>query len=101
MALLAVVIVGGGVAMNAVGVPSPYLFAALLIGLIRALAIAQPLELPRRVFVAAQAVTGVTLGTYLQRSRPARARRRLARRRAGEPRRRWASAWRPAASSRG
>jgi uncharacterized protein len=68
MALLAVVIVAAGVAMNAVGVPSPYLFAALLIGLARALAIAQPLELPRRVFVAAQAVTGVTLGTYLQRS---------------------------------
>jgi uncharacterized protein len=54
--------------MNAAGVPSPYLFAALLIGLIRALAITQPLALPRRVFVAAQAVTGVTLGTYLQRS---------------------------------
>jgi membrane AbrB-like protein len=68
MALLAVVIVAAGVAMNAVGVPSPYLFAALLIGLIRALTIAQPLELPRKVFVAAQAVTGVTLGTYLQRS---------------------------------
>ena len=68
MALLAVVIVAAGVAMNAVGVPSPYLFAALLIGLARALAIAQPLELPRKVFVAAQAVTGVTLGTYLQRS---------------------------------
>jgi uncharacterized protein len=68
MALLAVVIVAAGAAMNAVGVPSLYLFAALLIGLARALAIAQPLELPRRVFVAAQAVTGVTLGTYLQRS---------------------------------
>jgi uncharacterized protein len=68
MALLAVAIVAAGVAMNAVGVPSPYLFAALLIGLARALAIAQPLELPRKVFVAAQAVTGVTLGTYLQRS---------------------------------
>ena len=68
MALLAVVIVAAGVAMNAVGVPSPYLFAALLIGLARALVVAQPLELPRKVFVAAQAVTGVTLGTYLQRS---------------------------------
>jgi uncharacterized protein len=68
MALLAVVIVAAGAALNAVGVPAPYLFAALLIGLARALAIAQPLELPRKVFVAAQAVTGVTLGTYLQRS---------------------------------
>jgi membrane AbrB-like protein len=68
IAVLAVVIVGAGAAMNAAGVPSPYLFAALLAGLIRALAIEAPLELPRRVFVAAQAVTGVTLGTYLQRS---------------------------------
>jgi uncharacterized protein len=68
VAVLGGLIVGAGAAMNAAGVPSPYLFAALLIGLIRALAIAQPLALPRRVFVAAQAVTGVTLGTYLQRS---------------------------------
>jgi uncharacterized protein len=68
VAVLGVLIVGAGAAMNAAGVPSPYLFAALLIGLIRALAIAQPLALPRKVFVAAQAVTGVTLGTYLQRS---------------------------------
>ena len=68
VAVLAALIVGAGTAMNAAGVPSPYLFAALLIGLIRALAIPQQLELPRRVFVAAQAITGVTLGTYLQRS---------------------------------
>jgi uncharacterized protein len=68
VAVLGGLIVGAGAAMNAAGVPSPYLFAALLIGLIRALAITQPLALPRRVFVAAQAVTGVTLGTYLQRS---------------------------------
>jgi len=68
LAPLAGLIVGAGVAMDAAGVPSPYLFAALLIGLIRALAIPQELQLPRRVFVAAQAVTGVTLGTYLQRS---------------------------------
>ena len=68
LALLAVVIVAAGVAMDAVGVPSPYLFAALLTGLARALAKPQQLTLPRRWFVAAQAVTGVTLGTYLQSS---------------------------------
>src|SRR4051812_49707233 len=54
--------------MNALGVPSPYLFGALLVGLTRAVAIPRQLVLPRRVFVAAQAVTGVTLGTYLQSS---------------------------------
>src|SRR3954447_20917932 len=54
--------------MNALGVPSPYLFGALIVGLTRALAIPRQLVPPRRVFVAAQAVTGVTLGTYLQRS---------------------------------
>jgi uncharacterized protein len=68
VAVLAATIVAGGAAMNAVGVPSPYLFAALLVGLTRALAIREQLMLPRPVFVAAQAVTGVTLGTYLQRS---------------------------------
>jgi uncharacterized protein len=68
VAVLAATIVAGGAAMNAVGVPSPYLFAALLVGLTRALAIREQLTLPRPAFVAAQAVTGVTLGTYLQRS---------------------------------
>src|SRR4051794_23472476 len=65
---LAAVIVATGAAMNAVGVPSPYLFAALLTGLTRALATPTPLTLPRPAFVASQAVTGVALGTYLQRS---------------------------------
>src|SRR5437762_12163994 len=65
---LAVVIVAAGAGMDAVGVPSPWLFAALLIGLARALAHSDELELPRPAFVAAQAVTGVALGTYLQRS---------------------------------
>jgi membrane AbrB-like protein len=68
LAVLAAVIVAGGAAMNAAGVPSPYLFAALLAGLTRALARPAPLTLPRPAFVAAQAVTGVARGTYLQRS---------------------------------
>jgi len=66
--LLAASILAIGLAMDAIGVPSPYLFAALLVGLARALMITEPLPLPRSAFVAAQAVTGVTLGTYLQRS---------------------------------
>jgi uncharacterized protein len=66
--ILAAVVAAAGAAMEAAGVPSPYLFAALLTGLARALAIADPLRLPRPPFVAAQAVTGVALGTYLQRS---------------------------------
>src|SRR4051794_38146957 len=53
--------------MDAVGVPSPYLFAALLVGLTRALTVDEQLVLPRKVFVA-QAVTGVALATYLRRS---------------------------------
>jgi uncharacterized protein len=68
LAVLAATIVAGGAAMNAAGVPSPYLFAALIAGLIRALTIDEQLELPRKAFVGAQAVTGVALGTYLQRS---------------------------------
>ncbi|TMK98678.1 MAG: AbrB family transcriptional regulator [Actinobacteria bacterium] len=68
IAVLAAAILGIGVAFNALGVPSPYLFAALLVGLTRALTIKEQLILPRNVFVAAQAVTGVALGTYLQRS---------------------------------
>src|SRR4051812_46059586 len=66
--LLAFVIVAAGAAMNAASVPSPYLFAALLTGLARALASSTTLTLPRPAFVASQAVTGVALGTYLQRS---------------------------------
>jgi uncharacterized protein len=68
IALLGASILGIGLAMDAVGVPSPYLFAALLVGLTRALTVKEQLVLPRKVFVAAQAVTGVALGTYLQRS---------------------------------
>jgi membrane AbrB-like protein len=66
--VLGVAILAVGLGMNAPGVPSPYLFAALLVGLTRALTIPRQLTLPRNAFVAAQAATGVTLGTYLQRS---------------------------------
>jgi membrane AbrB-like protein len=49
-------------------VPSPWLFGALLLGLAVALARPGRLDVPDRAFTAAQAVTGVTLGTYLKAS---------------------------------
>jgi uncharacterized protein len=61
-------VVVAGAVMDALSVPSPYLLAALITGLARALANSSQRTLPRPAFVAAQAVTGVTLGTYLQRS---------------------------------
>lgn len=62
--------VGGGWALGAVGLESPYLFSALLAGLAMALLIRpdrRP-DVPRPLFVAAQAVLGVVLGTYLETS---------------------------------
>jgi membrane AbrB-like protein len=60
--------VAAGWAAGRAGLPSGYLFAALIAGL--ALALARPglLQLPRWGFPAAQAVTGVVLGTYLRSS---------------------------------
>ncbi|HEX2104693.1 MAG TPA: AbrB family transcriptional regulator [Solirubrobacteraceae bacterium] len=57
-----------GWALGEAGLPSSYLFAGLLVGL--AVAIAKPdrLAVPERGFAAAQVVTGVTLGAYLQAS---------------------------------
>lgn len=62
----AVAIAGAG--LGAVGVPSSYLFAALLLAMAVALTRPGALEVPARVFVGAQAVTGVALGAYLQSS---------------------------------
>jgi membrane AbrB-like protein len=71
--LLAWVLLGAataalGWALDRVGVPSSYLFAALLLGLAVALARPDRLAIPPAAFAAAQAVTGVTIGTYLQSS---------------------------------
>ncbi len=56
-------------ALHVGGMPSPTLFAALLVGLTAALAgRAGHLAVPSGVFIAAQAVVGVTLGAYLQSS---------------------------------
>ena len=58
----AVLAVGAGAA----GVPSAALFAALLTGLVWALASGGAMVLPRRAVVPAQAVIGAALGSYLE-----------------------------------
>ena len=59
-------VLAGGALLGAAGVPSSYLFAALLAGL--AIALARPGEatVPPPVFRGAQAVVGVSLGAYLE-----------------------------------
>ena len=59
-------IVAGGLALDAGGLPSAYLFAALLLGLAIALVRPDRVALPPVCFRAAQAVAGVSLGAYLQ-----------------------------------
>ena len=51
-----------GVALGATGLPSPTLFAALLVGLAFALAGGPPLVLGRRITVVAQALVGAAIG---------------------------------------
>ncbi|WP_051222526.1 AbrB family transcriptional regulator [Conexibacter woesei] len=60
----------GGLVLSALGLPSPYLFGALLVGLAFALAPTGRLGLavPDPAFTGAQAVVGVVLGAYLQSS---------------------------------
>src|SRR3954465_8723373 len=56
----------GGLLLDAIGLPSSYLFAALLVGLAIALARPGELDVPQHVFRGAQAVAGVSLGAYLE-----------------------------------
>jgi membrane AbrB-like protein len=56
------------VAFDRIGLPSASLFAALLVGLAAALMPARTPEVPANVFRVAQAVTGVSLGVYVQSS---------------------------------
>jgi membrane AbrB-like protein len=58
--------VATGWLLGRLSVPSSYLFAALLAGLATALARPDTMAVPAQAFTAAQAVTGVTLGAYLQ-----------------------------------
>ena len=59
-------VLAGGLALDAAGLPSSYLFAALLLGLAIALGRPGSVELGPPAFRAAQAVAGVSLGAYLQ-----------------------------------
>jgi membrane AbrB-like protein len=56
------------VALDRVGLPSASLFAALLIGLVAALTPPRMTHVSSNVFRVAQAVTGVSLGVYVQSS---------------------------------
>jgi uncharacterized protein len=51
-----------------VGLPSPQLFAGLIGGIVAALAFGWLMALPRLAWSGAQAVTGVALGAYVERS---------------------------------
>jgi membrane AbrB-like protein len=65
--VLGAVTAAASFALSAVGLPSPTLFAALLVGLAAALMTPRSgLQLPNSSFIAAQAVCGVTLGAYLE-----------------------------------
>ena len=63
---LAVATAAAAVAFDRIGLPSASLFAALLVGLVAALSPPRMPEVPAGVFRAAQAVTGVSLGVYVQ-----------------------------------
>lgn len=67
-ALLGTAVVTVGAGFGALGLPSAFLFGALVAGLGFALAAPRRLELPRAAFGSAQAVTGATLGSYLEAS---------------------------------
>ncbi len=66
--VLAAAVAATALALGLAGMPSPTLFAALLVGIAVALRSPGSFELPRGVFTGAQAVVGVTLGAYLQSS---------------------------------
>jgi membrane AbrB-like protein len=59
-------VLGGGLLLGRAGLPSAYLFAALLLGLAVALRRPGTLDVHPVWFRRAQAVAGVTLGAYLQ-----------------------------------
>jgi membrane AbrB-like protein len=60
--------VGGGWLAGRAGLPSSYLFVAMLVGLGFALLAPGRFELPRGGFQVGQAITGVAIGTFLQSS---------------------------------
>ncbi len=68
LAVACAAIVAGGWAADQAGVPSSYLFAAILVGIVAALGRPGWIELPPAFFPAGQAVAGVVVGTYLHTS---------------------------------
>lgn len=66
-ALLVVITVAVTVPLNAIGVPSAALFAALIVGIVLALVSLAPAGVPRRAGLAAQGVLGVYIGTMVHR----------------------------------
>lgn len=65
-AVLAAVSVAVAIPLTLAGVPSAALFAALLVGIVLALASAAPAGVPRPLGMAAQGVLGVYIGTMVQ-----------------------------------
>jgi uncharacterized protein len=65
---IALAIIAGGLVGDRIGVPSSYLFAAILAGLAVALRAPDRIALPPVAFRGAQAMTGVALGAYVQSS---------------------------------
>jgi hypothetical protein len=66
-ALLVAITVAVTVPLDALGVPSAALFAALIVGIVLALASLAPAGVPRRAGLAAQGVLGVYIGTMVHR----------------------------------
>lgn len=62
------VTIGAGWLLDRAGLPSAYLFSSLIVGLVAALALRDPPQVPDRAFNVAQALLGVVLGAYLQAS---------------------------------
>jgi len=67
-ACLAAATRAAGWALGALGLPSSYLFGALLAGIAAALLAPERLRMPDRAFTGALAVAGVVLGTFLDSS---------------------------------
>ena len=65
LAVVIAVTVGVGMVFAALGLPSPTLFAGLLVGLVRALGSSRRLAVPGTAMTAAQAVLGVSMGSLI------------------------------------
>ena len=66
--LIAVGTLAGGWLVDRAGIPSGYLFAAIIVGLVYALVAPGRVEMPRSWFRIGQAVAGVALGVFVQSS---------------------------------